>query len=181
MNLDCETPVGRAWIARQRSTVNRCAAAWCVEIAAPPEPSRVDALISRCGALLAVAEVKSRDLSFAALKDHGTYLVTFEKLNAGREIAQCLHVPYLLIVGLSDAVVYWQISDALGEWCAPMSIERTETQATSNGGTAERANAFVPFLKSAGAHSIEIYPACLPPLITVTDDPAMLTAGDIPF
>lgn len=177
--LDCDTPVGRAWIARQHETTDRCAAAWNVHIAATVEPSPVDVLISRRGRLFAVAEVKSRDMSIAELIGWRTYLVTFEKLLAGREIAMTLRVPFLLIVGLTNGIVYWQISDADGEWCVPLTITKTTTQATSNGGVAERVNAYIPFNKAAGAHLIDVYPSCFPPHEPRGGE--MLTADDIPF
>jgi hypothetical protein len=178
MSLDCETPVGRAWIARQRETAARCAVAWRVDVMGTVEPCRVDAMLARDGCLLAVAEIKSRAMTFAQLQKHGTYLVTFEKLTAGRELAAQLCVPFLLVVGLLDAIVYWQISNADGEWCClPITIDKTTTQATSNGGIADRTNAYIPANKRAGLHPIGVYPTCLP----ADASGEMLTARDIPF
>lgn len=143
--LDCLTPTGRAWIARQRATVDRCAREWDADAIITDDRSAapVDALFSRGATLLAVAEVKTRTMTLAALRDRQSYLVTLEKLIEGRELARVLRVPYLLIVGLDDAVVYWTVSDGAGEWRVSFTMARTPTAATCNGGAALRANAYL--------------------------------------
>jgi hypothetical protein len=143
--LDCTTPIGQAWIARQRAIVAYCSRAWQVDAASPADDSDsvIDALFSRAGRLLAVGEVKARNLTIAELHAHGSYLVTFDKLVIARDVGARLRVPFVLIVGLVDAVVFWQVADPAGRWLVDMRINRTTTQATCNGGDAVRANAYL--------------------------------------
>ena len=143
--LDCNTPRGRDAITRQHAIVDACAREWHVDAWCTDDTAAcpIDAVFGRDGRLLAIAEVRSRDMLLAGLRGFGSYLVTFDKLVVARELARQLHVPFVLIVGLLDAVVWWRIADADGTWRASMTIDRTITQATINGGIAERANAYV--------------------------------------
>jgi len=107
--------------------------------------SIVDALFSRHGTLTAVAEIKWRGESLAldTLRHLQSYLITHRKLQRGRVVARLLHVPLILIVGLTDCTVWWLIADEDGRWCEHPEVRRTWTQKNINGGTALRWNAYV--------------------------------------
>jgi len=94
---------------------------------------------------MAVAEMKWRgeSLTLETLRRFGTYLITHRKLQRGRVAARLLHVPLFLIVGLADCTVWWKVADADGAWCEDPDVQRTRTQATVNGGTALRWNAYL--------------------------------------
>lgn len=142
--LDSLTPTGQRYIAQQRGLIHTCAAAWRsdgVHLDAPA--CGIDGMFVRDGRLWRVAEVKARDLAIADLRSLGSYLVTFDKLVGGRAIGARLGVDFVLIVGLRDALVWWWIADARGEWRAQLSVDRTTTQANCNGGEVERANAYI--------------------------------------
>jgi hypothetical protein len=46
-------------------------------------------------------------------------------------------------VHLSDAIVYWKIADKAGVWTVDFHSGKTQTQATCNGGVAERVNTYI--------------------------------------
>ena len=143
--LDCNTPVGRAWIARQHQIVDVCKTIFRCEAVTTFDDgdAPVDVLFARRNTLIAVAEIKNRALTLAGLNGFGSYVVTLEKLLRGRAIAQVLRVPYVLVVGLTDAVVHWTVTDARGDWLIDFDVAHTATQATCNGGSAVRANAYL--------------------------------------
>jgi hypothetical protein len=150
--MDCDTPRGRVAIGYEREIAERAALVWASDVTmtgggAATDVAPVDALFARHGRLEAVAEIKWRGggdiLSLAGLRQYGSYLITYRKLRHGRLAGRLLHVPYLLIVGLSDADVWWTISDADGAWREQPRVEWTVTQRTINGGVARRRNAYL--------------------------------------
>ena len=144
MTLASHSPRGEQFLARQHVIVEACAQLWdaaTVHVASATCP--VDALFTRRGVVFRVAEVKARDLTVRALRQHGSYLVTFDKLLDGRTMAARLGADYVLAVGLDDALVWWPIADAAGEWVARFTTARTTTAATCNGGLITRANAYL--------------------------------------
>jgi len=146
VTLACLTPKGREAIERQLDIARRCGTIWCAGAVATPShrEAGIDVLFHRADALVAVAEVKWRpNLTLEQLHGFGSYLVTFEKINGLRIAGRDLCVSSLLIVGLVDAIVYWPIADGDGNWLPSMTIQKTTTQATVNGGVATRANAYL--------------------------------------
>ena len=143
--LDCNTPKGRVWIAEQHATVRACLLLFACDAVETDDrtSAAVDALFYRKGTLIAAAEVRNRSMTVATLQAHGSYLVTFMKLVKGWNLAKQLRVPFVLVVGLSDAIVHWKISDDRGRWLASFRVARTWTQATANGGKMLRANAYL--------------------------------------
>ena len=143
--LDCNTPKGRIWIAEQHATVRACLVIFACDAVETDDrtSAAVDALFFRTGTLVAAAEVRNRPMTLAELRGHGSYLVTFMKLVKGWNLAKQLRVPFVLVVGLTDAIVHWKISDEQGRWLAGCRVARTWTQATANGGRALRANAYL--------------------------------------
>jgi hypothetical protein len=147
---DCDTPRGRVAIGHEREIAERAALAWASDVTMTGEGEStdvapVDALYARNGRLQAVAEIKWRgeSLDLAALQRLGSYLITYRKLRHGRVAGRLLHVPYLLIVGLADADVWWTISGADGTWREQPRVEATVTQQTINGGSIRRRNAYL--------------------------------------
>ena len=169
MTLDCTTARGRLYIARQHEIAARCGATWNVTPVATPDTkgAAVDVMFMRATVLASVAEIKARELTRAQLTRFGSYLVTFEKLEQGRRLAQTLSVPFLLIVGLwpDREIVWWPIAKADGTYRFEIRRERTPTQATCNGGQATRENAYLPLdhmrlldadPQAPPAHAIEV-------------------------
>jgi len=143
--LDCVTPRGQAFVVEQRAIAERLARVRGLDVVhlASAGAAPIDALFHRAQRLCAIGEVKARAMSYAGLVDFGSYLVTFDKLCHGRDLAARLEVEYVLVVGLLDAVVWWNVSDKRGRWLVEFVTRATETQATCNGGIAVRMNAYL--------------------------------------
>lgn len=148
MSLACNTPVGRTWIERQREIGHKFAAAHdLIPVFTPDrDHSPIDALFSHQrdpSTLVLIAEIKGRELTFQELGRFGSYLVTFEKLIEGRSIARSLRVPYVLIVGLTDRIIWWKVCSSAGEWLTNFSARHSTTQNDCNGGEAFRCNSYL--------------------------------------
>lgn len=146
MNLDCNTVRGREWIAKQRQIATRFAATkdFNVVMTNDTTSAAIDAIFFR-DFIEAIAEIKARDMTLDALQRFNSYLITFEKLVKGRELAKALCVHFYVITGLSDGhTVYWRICDPAGDWKANFTVSRSLTQATCNDeNPVERANAYL--------------------------------------
>ena len=138
MTLDCRTPVGELWVARQSALTRILAVALRTDA--------IETLFSRAGVLAAVAEIKCRDLSYDQLLQYGSYLITDDKIQRGRRIAAELAVPFFLFVGLrtDQRIVYWQLADADGVMTTTTTVRVTDTKRTCNDATPiVRANAYL--------------------------------------
>lgn len=96
--------------------------------------------------VVAVVEQKSRNMSLEQLqKWNMEWLITFDKIEAGRWTAQALGVPFIGFLYLvpDDLLLTKQLSNAKGEWTCDFRTDVTETQETINGGKIERLNAYV--------------------------------------
>ena len=148
MTLDCRTPVGELWVARQSALTRILAVALRTDAIETPLQSAasIDVLFSRAGVLAAVAEIKCRDLSYDQLLQYGSYLITDDKIQRGRRIAAELAVPFFLFVGLrtDQRIVYWQLADADGVMTTTTTVRVTDTKRTCNDATPiVRANAYL--------------------------------------
>jgi hypothetical protein len=145
MTLHLASDTLAPFIARQKSIADTCARAWRANVLhLNGEYAPVDALFVRNGRVVAVAEIKTRNKTIDGVRQFNNpagYLVTFDKLLVGRDIARKFGAPFLLIVGLADALVYWLVADAAGEFQTQLGTARTTTP--WRGGTAERCNAFL--------------------------------------
>ena len=175
--LDCLTEKGRIYIARQREIADVCAERWNCDVVHTPdtEGAPLDALFCRNCTILAGAEIKARNLTRAALMEWRTYLITLDKVIEARRVAQSLYVPLVLLVGLYTEdrltdVCMWRVTTANGKWVTGFGSAWSITQATCNGGEAERVNAFFPMNQ---ARWVDVHTAPTPDL------PAPLTASDI--
>jgi hypothetical protein len=147
MSLDCNTANGRRYINYQ----HLCLQSFCTEKNVSFVPTvdtseaDVDAVLWRKH-IVGVAEVKTRNMTFTELSRFGSYLITYAKLTKLCSVAKALHCPGLLIVYLipDNRTIWWKICDKTGDFLFNPKIERTETQATCNGGTAIRYNAYLP-------------------------------------
>jgi len=111
-------------------------------------PADVDAFLVLDHAIKAIVETKCRydcDLE----KFRGAYgnewLVTFDKLEKARTIARslCVKVIGFLYLKQSDILLVQAIVNADGLYVPSIRLDSTTTQATINGGTATRTNAYI--------------------------------------
>jgi hypothetical protein len=111
------------------------------------EPADVDAILVRDNTIVGVVEQKSRDMTLDTLthKYNSEWLITSDKIERGRRVAHALRVPFVGFLYLwPDATLLVQrITNADGSWAASFDTRTTTTQATTNGGTATRQNAYV--------------------------------------
>jgi hypothetical protein len=110
-------------------------------------PALVDAVIvDNDTNVVAVVEQKSRNMSLEQLqKWNNEWLITYDKIEAGRYVANSLGVPFIGFLYLipDDLLITKQLSNAQGEWTCEFRTALTETQETINGGLITRENAYV--------------------------------------
>lgn len=107
----------------------------------------VDGFICKNGVVTGVAEIKSRDTDYNTLMTSfaGEWLVTHQKLLDLQSVSRLLKVPSYGLVYLtkSDCVIVVAITNSEGEFVCRHREERSQTQATCNGGVANRMNSKV--------------------------------------
>jgi hypothetical protein len=110
-------------------------------------PALVDAVIvDNDTNVVAVVEQKSRNMSLEQLqKWDSEWLITYDKIEAGRYVANSLGVPFIGFLYLipDDLLITKQLSNANGEWTCDFRTALTETQETINGGKIVRENAYI--------------------------------------
>jgi hypothetical protein len=110
-------------------------------------PALVDAVIvNNEASVVAVVEQKSRNMTLEQLQNWDyEWLITYDKIEAGRYVANSLGVPYIGFLYLipDDLLITQKISDKNGKWTCNYRTAITETQETINGGKIERLNAYI--------------------------------------
>ena len=112
------------------------------------KPAAIDALIISKGIIRACIETKCRydcDLKKFQNEYQNKWLITFDKIEKGREISKMLGVSFVgfLYLKQSDTLLFQVISNAAGLYVPDIETSNTQTQATINGGTIVRKNAFI--------------------------------------
>tara|TARA_R110000796_G_scaffold13805_3_gene44487 strand:+ start:114 stop:575 length:462 start_codon:yes stop_codon:yes gene_type:complete len=144
--LDSKTTKGIPYIESEEIIARAvCEKMKCEQIHMASDDAHVDRLFYRNGQLVAVGEIKSRNMTIEELESHGSYLITENKIAVGCALAGLMGVPFMLFVKLlkSDLIVYWLICNGNGELKVHYDKEVTKTRATVNGGQAQRMNAFI--------------------------------------
>ena len=110
-------------------------------------PALVDAVIvDNQAQVVAVVEQKSRNMTLEQLQKWDyEWLITFDKIEGGRYVANSLGVPYIGFLYLipDDLLITLKISDKNGQWTCDYRLDTTETQETTNGGLITRLNAYI--------------------------------------
>jgi hypothetical protein len=110
-------------------------------------PAIVDAVIvDNQAQVVAVVEQKSRNMTLEQLQKWDyEWLITFDKIEGGRYVGNCLGVPYIGFLYLipDDLLITQKISDKNGQWTCDYRLDTTETQETTNGGLITRLNAYI--------------------------------------
>ena len=148
MSLDCVTPEGKFFISKQDLAAARFAEIFKCQFTQTGSAASadIDAIFSRRGTIVAIAEIKCRKMSWEQLRGFKTYLITHDKLVRGADLSRRLCAPFIVLVYLlsDDSIVYWRVTNERGEITTEFSVRYTDTQATCNGGNAQRANAYLP-------------------------------------
>lgn len=149
MSLDINTPKGQVSLSQEQqliAAIENNYAGYQVIQTPKSLDAEVDGILCKGAVMVGVIENKCRDMSLATLKRFGNeWLLTFEKINKGALLARSLRIPfigylYLVPDGIALAI---KLSDENGNLLPKIRIERTKTQATTNGGHAVRTNAYV--------------------------------------
>jgi len=111
------------------------------------QPAVIDGVIVKDELIRAVVETKCRQCSVVefAVTWESKWLVTSKKIREGAKVAEALCVPFLGFLYLPEARILmhktlWTPDDG---WVTNIEEKETRTQATINGGSIVRLNAFI--------------------------------------
>ncbi len=116
-------------------------------------PAVVDAVLVREGQIVGVVETKCRPqltvLQFS-MDYQSRWLVTKKKIDDGVQTAKALCVPYVgfLFLPEADLLLYQTIWRPNHGYVCDITVSDTRTQATINGGSIVRTNAFIDMSKA---------------------------------
>lgn len=116
------------------------------------KPADIDGFITKESTVLSGVEVKCRNMTAKELVDryNRRWLVTADKIERGVRTCKSLGVDfrgflYLVPDNMLLVVPIWSYTNG---WITDMELDYTETQATVNGGTAIRINAYIDTSKA---------------------------------
>jgi len=148
MGLDINTPKGQISKLQEVELNNFLREKWSdfdFRETQKNKPGKFDGFIfNKSGECIAIYEVKCRDASFEQMQKWGSWLITFDKVLEGKAQSEKLPATFygFLYCTKDREVLCFKIAKD-GRLLIPMKIEETVTQATTNGGKAQRLNAFI--------------------------------------
>ena len=154
MSLDINTPRGQRTLADERAAVAIFESHYpqCRYFHTPKaDAGDVDGIVCNLieGRLVCVTETKCRydmTLEHFAEAYNREWLVTFDKIIKGVKVAEALRIPFygFLYIVQNKALLHRRLwSPVAGFEFASLMVRKTKTQATCNGGSATRDNAFI--------------------------------------
>lgn len=148
MGLDINTPKGQQSLEQERRLLKSFGTVMgCTIIETDKaEPAQVDGFLVKDSTVIGVFESKCRRATVRQMQNWGSeWLLTNQKFMDGADISRRLCVPFYGIIYLVDEPigVYIKLTDNTGKLLPKVRVQETETQATINGGTVVRANAFI--------------------------------------
>ena len=107
--------------------------------------ARLDGVLMKDNKIHRIAEVKVRWMSLQRLKDFGSYLISYDKLEAGREASRAFCAPFVILLYLvdSDNICSIKMTNEKGQYITPFKKEVTRTNYDIDGGSVDRLNAYV--------------------------------------
>ena len=145
--LDCNTPNGRTYIQHSIYAINKLASFYCARAAHTLDTgiADIDAILIRDSLVIGLVEAKSRNMTKQQLNTFGSYLITHDKLLRGIALSVALQARFDVVVNLipDHIIAVWNITTSCGEVMLDLNPIETTTQATCNGGSAQRINAFL--------------------------------------
>jgi hypothetical protein len=158
MTLNINTPLGQESLAHEQELCAAIARETKYRVVQTPkwEAAAVDGFLCTGSEVCGLIENKCRNLTLAQLRQWGNeWLITHDKLVRGAALAKALKVPffgvlYLVPDGIALSI---RLTDKEGNLLPNIRLERTETQATINGGRKVRTNAYV---NMQGAKHIQV-------------------------
>lgn len=148
MGLDINTPLGQVTVKLEEEMLEYVKKAWNVEIIVTDKTRDAvcDGFLVRDGVLIAIFESKCRDMSYDELMNHGSWLITYKKIETCRLLSEHLKVPFLGLLHLnkSNLNMFWKITDDSGKYMFDIPHHESLTRRTINGGETVRDNAYLP-------------------------------------
>lgn len=107
--------------------------------------ARLDGILMKDNKIHRICEVKVRWMSLKTLKDFGSYLISYDKLEAGREASRAFCAPFVILLYLvdSDNICSIKMTNEKGQYITPFKKEITTTNQNIDGGSVDRLNAYV--------------------------------------
>jgi hypothetical protein len=149
MSLDINTPKGQLSLIDEEYAIGLFENnnfGWTYLKTPKDSPCVVDGMLAFQSCVRAVVETKCRDMTLEQLqKFNMEWLVTAEKIMKGIRIAEDLYVPFYGFLYLipDKTLLVKEIWNPKKGLMVEFSVIRTTTQATINGGSIERANAYI--------------------------------------
>jgi hypothetical protein len=153
--MDILTPKGQETLAQEREAISLFLQSFPgFEFIETPKdtPADIDGFITRDGTIISGVEVKCRNMTVDVLDTKYKYqwLVTADKLDRGVSVCERLGTDfrgflYLVPDKMLFIVPIFSYKDG---WLIEPEYEMTKTQATVNGGIAERLNAYIDVSKA---------------------------------
>jgi hypothetical protein len=150
MNLDVNTPRGLVTLEQERRAAEIICKTWpgCAYIHTPKDQAAaIDAVLCKSGTVRAVVLASCRNCNLSTLRTtfHDAWLLTYSKIVEGQRIAQamCVELWGILYLVPDDTVLRVKLWSPERGWLVCFSVNKTETQATCNGGSALRDNAYI--------------------------------------
>jgi hypothetical protein len=159
MNLDINTTKGQISLSQEEQMLDTLRLAYPDhQFYSTPKQKAApyDGIIVQDDVIAGIYESKCRNLTRAQLRGYDDqWILTAAKFLKCIERAREIFVPFYAFVYLvpDRTVLVLQITDEHGNILPEYTIEKTETQATCNGGTALRDNAYIDV---STAHEIPI-------------------------
>ena len=107
--------------------------------------AQLDGVLMKNNKIHRICEVKVRFMSLDALNNLGSLLISYNKLQAGRDASRAFKAPFVILLYLvdSDNIVSIKMTNEEGEFISAFKKEVTRTNYNIDGGSALRENAFV--------------------------------------
>ncbi len=147
-NLDIFTKKGKKTLEQEAVVIEKLTSKWKIQIinTNKDDCASIDNLLVRKDILVAISEIKCREMSRKQLAEYGnTWLITYQKILDGATLSKLLRVPFIGVLYLvpDDEVLFWKITDHNGAFLFDFEVRETQTQRTVNGGTIIRENAYL--------------------------------------
>ena len=153
--MDILTPKGRETLKQEKNAINLFLETFSDFgfVQTPKDtPACIDGVITKHGVLFSGVEVKCRNMTASELKNRyeNKWLVTADKLDRGVGLCKRMGIDYRAFLYLvpDSTLLIVPIFSYKNGWLVEPEYEITKTQATVNGGIAERLNAYVDVSKA---------------------------------
>ena len=118
-------------------------------IVTTPQFALIDGVAYTHHEITHIIEFKSRDESWDSMLHYGTYLISWDKIQNGMQMAKMMRVPFILIVYLvqSDMVLGVELATEDGTLAIDdIDVKETRTQRSIEGGSVMRKNAYIDLI-----------------------------------